>query len=459
MLEFPPRGSGEPGRLESAPNRTWTSPDKLDDAWTWVPGKVLLGAWNGRPLGRSDDRHMVTVAGSRAGKSRTVLIPNLLNYPGSSIVLDPKGELARKTAAHLRAQNRDVVILDPFGETGEPSRNYNPFHELGDRRPSDVPPDAALLADALIIGNEKDPHWTDAAKNLIKGLALYMLASDAANAHLGYLRELLHADEDRLKALFKIMADTPSNVYGGIIRNTGTSFMGKLIGSPRELQSILSTAQEQTAPLDDIVHISRQSDFRFSDLRKTPVTVFLVLPGIRLGTHARWLRLLVQQAMASLERHPGKPGELPIWFILEEFAALGYMRTIETAAGFMAGYGVKLWTILQDFSQLKAHYPNSWETFLGNAGIIQAFGNIDITTTEHLSKMMGNTQVIEMQDVFVSASQRAHGDAGRRENIRNTRLMDPDEISFYFARETWRQLILRPGHNPIYMDRLEKPGN
>jgi hypothetical protein len=79
---------------------------------------------------------------------------------------------------------------------------------------------------------------------------------------------------------------------------------------------------------------------------------------------------------------------------MDEFAALGKMDVIETAAGLMAGYGVKLWPILQDLSQLKRHYPQSWETFLGNAGLHQFFGNTDLTTLEHVSKRLGKTAVL-----------------------------------------------------------------
>jgi type IV secretion system protein VirD4 len=454
MLEFPPRGSGKPDRLEFTPHQTWISPDELGDSWTWSPGKVLLGEWNNRLLGRYDDRHMVTVAGTRSGKSYTVLGPNLRRYPGSCIVLDPKAELVKSTASARRALGSRVIVLDPFGETGGPSANYNPFHELGDRREQDMAADALLMADALIIANEKDPHWTESAKNLIRGISLYMLAVDRPGAHLGRLRQALHLDVDGLKELLKAMAAADSDLFSGIIRNVGTAYLGKLEATPTEFQSILSTAQEQTAPLDDIVPISKHSDFRFGDLRREMVTVYLVLPGMRMGTHARWLRLLVQQAMAAMERYPGDREHLPVWFVLEEFAALGYMRSIETAAGFMAGLGVMMWSVLQDFTQLRTHYPKSWETFLGNAGLIQAFGNSDVTTTEHLSKMMGSTQVIEAQDVFVNASQRAHGDTGRRENVRNVPLLEASEISYHFARDTNRQLVLMPGRPPIYMNRF-----
>ncbi len=83
----------------------------------------------------------------------------------------------------------------------------------------------------------------------------------------------------------------------------------------------------------------------------------------------------------------------PVLLILEEMAALGRMAAIEKASGYIAGFGVKLFCILQDLSQLKAHYPQSWETFLANSGVITAHGTTDQTTTEYLSKRLGLTEI------------------------------------------------------------------
>jgi type IV secretion system protein VirD4 len=112
--------------------------------------------------------------------------------------------------------------------------------------------------------------------------------------------------------------------------------------------------------------------------------------------------------------------------------------------------------VLQDFSQLKTHYPNSWETFLGNAGIIQAFGNTDLTTTEYLSKLMGQTEIVQRQQVWMSSHQMGIGDAGVREQFRSVPLLAPDELAFHFARETNRQLLLLPGHRPVFMERMSR---
>lgn len=451
MQEFPPRGSGNPKRRAFLPGATWVTPSDLDERWTWAPGKMLLGVDGQRLIGYGDDRHVVTVAGPRAGKSKTVLEPNLLRYPGSAIVLDPKGELVKSTS-QTRRKLGPVYVLDPFGELPGASDSYNPFEELAASRPEHVAPNASLLADALIIGNEKDPHWTDAAKNLIRGLVLHLLTTDGPAGGLFELRRLLNADMDTLERTLKAMA--ASSAFDGDIANTGTSFLGKLISSEREFQGILSTAQEQTAPLQDVLRISKSSNFMLSDLKKETVTIYLVLPGMRIGTHFRWLRLIIQQAMNAMEQTKTRPGALPVWFVLEEFSVLGYMKSIETAAGFMAGFGVKLWSVLQDLTQLKTHYPNSWETFLGNAGLIQAFGNFDLTTTKYLSDLMGQTSVMEEQNTFVTSAQRSHGDDGIRQSLRSVPLLSPPEIAFYFARETMRQLVLIPGGSPLYLSRL-----
>jgi len=450
--EFPPRGSGQPGRPEAPPSQHWGHPTQLGNSWDWKPGRVLLGRWEQRLFGRDDDRHIVTVAGSRAGKSSTVLIPNLRRYPGSVFVIDPKGELARATAAHRARMGQRVFVLDPYDETGVPTASHNPFSELGMGKPEHVAADAAQLADALIISNNKDPHWTDSAKNLIRGLTLYLMSSSSTLPTLREVRRLLNATPPELDAVFTAMVESPA--FDGIVANIGAAFLGKKESGGRELQGILSTAQEQTAPLDDIVRITNRSDFKLSDLRSGKISIYLVLPAMRMGTHYRWLRLVVQQALAAMERAPVPRGSLPVWFVLEEFPALGHMRSIETAAGLMAGFGVKLWSVLQDLTQLKTHYPHSWETFLGNAGIIQAFGNADVTTTEHFSKMLGMTQVVERQDIRVSGQAMAHGDLGRRENLRSVRLLDANEITQWFARESGLQLILVPGRPPIYMQRL-----
>lgn len=467
-VRFPPRGSSS-GSDDAPPSATWANPSDLGPGWEWRPGKILLGEWQGRLIGDpdqkavgrdGDDRNLCTFAGSRAGKTRTILIPNLLRYSGSAVVIDPKGELARATARHRQDQLGQVVaVIDPFGVSGLVSASFNPLADLDPDSDTFID-DVGAVADALIVDLEKDPHWTDSAKTVIILVILYMFASEGPRTlvrlrHIllgaeGYLSGRPDGDEDR--DLFLFYRLSLMDAYDGLMGVMARSFVDK---GDRELGSVLSTAREQTRFLDSrpLARTLQDSTISLRDLKRRGITIYLCLPAGRLATHFRWLRLVITLALLELERDPTVP-EHAVLLMLEEFAALQHMRPIERAAGFMAGFGVRMWSVLQDINQLKAIYPKSWETFIGNAGVIQAFGNVDLATTEHLSKMLGTTQLVQINKVWTSASAMSAGDTGLRENIRDVPLLAPNEVAAGFARETNRQLILVPGRPPIYLNKV-----
>lgn len=464
---FPPRGSARPGRAETAPRGIWMPDDQLDASWTYderkTPRAMLLGTKAGRLIGHTDDRHAVMEAGSRGGKSATIIIPNLLRYRGSVVVIDPKGEIAAATAHVRAAMGQKVFICDPLNLRGRGTHGHNPCRELLRSSKEMLSADAAKLADALIIENLKEPHWPNSAKLLIKGLVLYLVMCDRQNLSLRTVRRLL-SDIRELHSVLQVMAVT--DALNGTIRNAGAPFLAKfrmVKGCPEandEMLSVLATCNAETWPLDDLDAVFSRHDFDLEvfSTSETPTTVYLILPATLIPTHSKWLRIFVTQLISAMERKPIHRDRLPLWLILEEFAALGYMRSIEAAAGYCAGFGVKLWTILQDLTQIKTHYPNSWETFLGNAGLIQSFGNVDMTTTRYLSEMLGQTTIVEEQTGFVSAQQRGHGDDGVRQNLRSVPLLSPSEITFHFARENMNQIVLIPGKRPFFLDRLPIQG-
>lgn len=459
---FPPRGTANRNRSDGALGASWGDPAWLPGSWTWQAGRACLGTWKGRLYGIDDDRHLVMVAGSRAGKTATMLLPNLKTYPGPCVVIDPKGELAAATAGE-RGRFGPVHVLDPFGITGQASASHNPFQELTRSKVENRAADAAQIADALIIEPQgaKDTHWTDSAKNLLTGLILFLLHTDPARATVRDLRELLNATPQELNDTFRIMA-TCDDYEDGAMANCGAAFLsmveyngdGEPVGFTGEMRSILSTARQQTGPLDQVAKVMDASSFSFADIGRQNLTIYLVLPASRIGTHYRWLRLFIMQALAAMEVNPIPRGRLPVWFILEEFASLGHVQAIESASGYMAGFGVKLWVILQDLTQLRRHYSQSWETFLGNAGVTLAFGNVDATTTKYLSDLLGQTTIIETQQQATTMAQREAGAMGRQTSLRTLPLMAPDEISLHFSRETQRVLVLVPGAQPIYLQRM-----
>ena len=372
--------------------------------------------------------HLLTLAPTRAGKGVGTVIPNLLTVPRSVLVIDPKGENA-KIAGEARKRFGAVHILDPFGVTGLPVSAYNPFGRL-DAESLDLGEDAASLSEALVMdppGQQSDAHWNEEAKALLSGLIMFAVAhEDQDRKTLATVREYLTLPPEKFRALLELMQD--STAAGGLIARAANRFLGK---SDREAASVMSSAQRHTHFLDSprIVAATARSDFQFSALRHDLTSIFLVLPPNRLDAYSRWLRLLVAQALQDIARdaEAAQAGsqrlKQPALFLLDEFAALGRLEAVERAMGLMAGYGLQLWPILQDMSQLRDLYGARANTFVANAGVLQTFGVNDFETAKWLSQSMGKETI-----GYQTESHRPGDIASTTQHIAARDLMTPDEI-------------------------------
>ena len=382
----------------------------------------------GKLLRYDGPAHLLTLAPTRAGKGVGTVIPNLLLAERSVLVIDPKGENA-KIAGEARKRFGAVHILDPFGVTGLPASAYNPLGRL-DAESLDLGEDAASLAEALVMdppGQQSEAHWNEEAKALLAGLIMFAVAhEDADRKTLATVREYLTLPPEKFRALLELMQD--STAAGGLIARAANRFLGK---SDREAASVMSSAQRHTHFLDSprIVAATARSDFQFSALRHDLTSIFLVLPPNRLDAYSRWLRLLVAQALQDIARdaEAAQAGaerlKQPSLFLLDEFAALGRLEAVERAMGLMAGYGLQLWPILQDMSQLKDLYGARANTFVANAGVLQTFGVNDFETAKWLSQMIGR------ETTGYQTESHKPGDAPSTSyNVTARDLMTPDEI-------------------------------
>ena len=364
------------------------------------------------------DGHLLTFAPTGGGKGVSAIIPNLLTYPGSVVIIDPKGENAAITARHRREMGQAVHILDPFGKLGDSATAFNPLDWInpdGD----EASEDAALLAEALAPpeGQSADPFWSNEARSLISGLLLYIAAHEPPEKrNLGRLRDFLSQGPKEWQKLLQEMQDSPNQ----LIAMAGNRMAQK---ADKEAASVMSTAQSHTHFLDSrkIRAVLEKTTVDLMALKKQPITVYLVLPAEQLQNHGRWLRLMITMLLRAVSRNEHQP-EHDVLFLLDEFAALGHLPMIKQAFGLMRGYGLRLWPILQDLPQLQGMYKDGWQTFIANAGAVQVFGTNDRATAEYVSKMLGQTTT--------DTGSKTHTTQGTSEStsVTGRPLMMPDEV-------------------------------
>ena len=407
-----------------------------------------------KPLHYEGDRHALTIAPTRAGKGVSAIIPNLLSYRGSVLVVDPKGENAMITANHRHAMGQDVHIVDPWGITGaNVLARFNPLDWLveGD---ADIAENAMLLADALVVPDGKgEGFWDEEAKAYLQGNILYVATDprEAGCRHLGRVRDLMLLDGDDLKALYQRMLESPHH----LVVSTGARCLQK---EERLLSNVIASAQSHTHFLDSarMRESLSASDFSFDALKTKPMSIYLVLPSDRLNAFNRWLRLLIQQAITVNARNIAVMPDKPVLFLLDEMPALGRLTMVEQAFGLMAGFGIQLWGIVQDVSQLKSIYGEGWETFIGNSGMIQYFGSRDRMTAEYFQALCGVTTVWNLSSAIARAFSTSSGQGGisTSSSTTTTETTAASQRQLAYADELMRmhrtkQLILIENLNPI----------
>lgn len=442
--------------------------------WQATAGRLIIGQITepatGAPrlLGHGggvrvqDDRNLATIAGPRSGKGETCIRPNLLTYSGSMFIIDPKGEhaaLERQTNARAK-MGHQVFILNPFDVPAAGlGVAFNPFDEL-DRNAPDFFDKLAVVVDALIVSSDKSsPFWDLAATDLIKLLVLWMyFTPETGAASLARLYRVLsgaeisltdeHNEDGSFRAAGLISIARHQEVDPELAAMAG-GFDGHM---GQTFENIRMTAKTQLSFLFGMRGLE-SSAFRLRDLKRKPTTIYLVLPASKLGTHYKWLRLILMLAVEVMESEPNTAQD--VVFLLEEFAALGRVSIIERCAALMPGFGMKLWFILQDLSQIRALYPQSWETLLDSCGTIQAFGNAGETTLKWLSARLGDVDVFDLKHAG-GGSADARSGTFYQEQIRRLPLMPPEAIRLTFARNSPDRLmlLLRKDHKPAQVSRL-----
>jgi len=417
------------------------------EEWTHQFKGQKQGLFMGRSLynpflniGMEDSRHMMTIAGTRAGKGATSIIPNLLLWEGSALVIDPKGTNAAVTAKRRKAMGQNVQIIDPFKilKDQDPSACFNPLQGLNPNTPN-IREQINTIAEALVVPdkNQKEKHWDDGAKTIIAGMIAHLVSSPAyPNPNLSMLRDLISTLPDKQA---EIWADMSLNEEAGRLAMDAAFRIIRGIGT-NEISSIISNADKHTEWLSSpaMKNVLSRSSFNFSELKDKPTTVYLILPPEYLETHNRFLRLFVNLVISQMS--VGGRAKVPVLMLMDEFLALGRMEEVEKAFGLMAGYNLFLWPFVQDLGRLKDLYGKSVNAFIANSRAVQVFGIADEETKEFISKYLG--------DKISGSSMKMN-----RMNW-SVKLRQPNEVSIDIAPETGRQYILRSGKAPMVLEKV-----
>ncbi|MCV0423975.1 MAG: type IV secretory system conjugative DNA transfer family protein [Roseibium sp.] len=414
----------------------WAETRDVKDSGLLFDTGVVVGGWPTRcgtkMLRHDGPEHVLAFAPTRSGKGVGLVLPTLLSWEESALVLDIKGENYALTAGWRVSQGQKIYRFDPAADRG--SVRYNPLQEvrLGtDHEIADCQNIAIMIIDP--DGTGLKDFWMQEGYGWLCTAILHVLyrikKQENRTATLADVRAFMSIGDDKepetisekalaaaAKAAFngeeddsfnRLLKDMENYEHGREIVNDevrlGAARMRKR--SSNERSGVHSTGTSQLALYSDpiVARNISESDFRIADLMngETPATLYIVIPPSDIARLRPLVRILLNQFLTRLTSHMAFEGGRSVkhykhrmLLMLDEFTSVGKLEIFEKAIAFMAGYGLKAFVIVQDLTQLQKAYGRE-QSIISNCHIRIAYAPNTMETAKVLSDMAGKTTLVQ----------------------------------------------------------------
>ena len=412
---------------------TWGCPQTVNRQFAQKRSKILTRHVR---LGLDSKKHrrslnVLVIGGSGAQKTRSYVLPNILEANTNYVITDPKMEVLLATGGWLKSQGYEIRVLNLVNL--EASDGYNPFRYLRDEK------DVLKLVNNLIQAttpkgqNSSDPFWEKSETALLQAIIL-LLFQEAPPSEQNFsmvmkvleYAEVKEEDEDHISPLDMLFAKLERDKPNSVAVRQYKVF--KLAAGKTAKSILVSTAVRLAAfNLPQIKAITDHDDMDLYTLGERKVALYAVIPDND-QTFSFLVSLLYAQAFQALYYSADQVhhGALPrhVHFVLDEFAAMplpGFTRELAT----MRSRNISASTIIQNMAQIKELYKDSWETIPGNSDSILYLGGNESSTHEYVSKMLGKATI----DTKTHGETKGrNGSWSTNQQMSGRELLMPDEV-------------------------------
>jgi type IV secretion system protein VirD4 len=422
---------------------------------------ILIGKHKNKFLEFFGNEFMFVAAPTRSGKGVAIVIPNLLHYPDSVMVLDVKNENWDLTAG-FRAKYQDVYLFSPNptpqivnGEKIYRSHRYNPLDYISRdefERMKDIG-DIANIFFPANSGNDTSDYFNSQAQRLFTGLVLYMIETPERPCTLAELMRIAESPVPLNDWIVQTIEQRKSE--GRELSAECVQALMSYAGNPAENTrgGIDSTMKAPLIIFTDpvVASATSYSDFRLDEVRKKKMTIYVGIQPNALPRFSKLLNIMFSQLLGINtqvlpEQDDGLKHQCLV--LLDEFTALGKIEIVQKSVAYMAGYNMRLMLIFQSKSQVEGVY--------GKDGAKDIFANmacqVEYTPTEQdqaeeLSRKLG-TQTVKGKSVSRNRGKGGGGSVSTSDQSRA--LMLPQELKEMDAE---KEIIFFRRTPPIFCDK------
>jgi len=380
----------------------------------------------------------------RSGKGVSCVIPNMLNWAGSAVVIDVKKEIFEITSGYREKHGQTIYVFDPLG-ADKKSHCINIFDGI-DRSRETLSSEVQKIAHSL-MPDGKEKFWDEGGRSIFIGIALYLLET---NKHCS-IPEILAFTEGSTN-----LQDKMFNIIDSEESNDMSPYAVSLLREYAEMESdsklvpgYLATFKNHlSAFTSTLVRAATDSNsFNFSDLKKKKITVYLVVRPEDMSALGKLFGVILDRLVFSLTKGKVKQGEQGrVLFMCDEFPALGALNRIKKGAAFLGGYGVRMCIIYQNYAQLEDVYgAHGAREITGLMHERIHFASSDIDEAKKISAELGQRTVKGVSRSFNKLSTSKSVSEASKDLMSASNLMRLDEE---------KQIILAAGQRPILCNKI-----
>lgn len=410
--------------------------------------------------------NVMVIGGSGSGKSRFYVKPNLMQANTSYVCTDPKGELLRSTGKMLEHYGYKIKVFNLIDM--DHSNNYNPFEYIYDVNGNYSATAVIKMVNVLMKNTQKegggggDQFWDDSTKALLAALCFYLVeCEDKSKQNFSEVMRLLKKaevkeGEDNYQSDLDLIFDALENsekYKKDDITVTEKMTELKLIDLAKKAKPasqymclkyykdfkkaagdtaksiLISTAVRlQAFNIPEVMDLTCCDNLHLEELGDEKQALYIIIPSSDDTFNFLAAMMYTQMFDVLYDRANFKyGGRLPthVRCLLDEFANVGTIPRFEELLATMRSMEISANVIIQNLSQLKKMYKDSWENVLGNCDSLLFLGGQEPTTLEHISKMLGKETIDTRSN---NRTKGRNGSTSENDGILGRELMTIDEL-------------------------------
>ena len=440
--------------------------------------------------------NVMVIGGSGSGKSRFYVKPNLMQSNTSYVCTDPKGELLRSTGKMLESYGYKIKVFNLIDMAH--SHNYNPFNYIYDVDGNYSATAVIKMVNVLMKNTSKegggggDQFWDDSTKALLAALCFYLVeCEDKSMQNFSEVMKLLKKAEvkegsddyqsdldlifdalefpdkykteeaehnEQFKSLNLIdLAKTakPANRY--MCLKYYKDFK-KAAGDTAKSILISTAVRLQAFNIPEVMDLTCCDNIHLEIIGDEKTVMYIIIPSSDDTFNFLAAMMYTQLFDVLYDRANFKHGgRLPfhVRCLLDEFANVGTIPRFEELLATMRSMEISANVIIQNLSQLKKMYKDSWENVLGNYDSLLFLGGQEPTTLEHVSKTLGKETIDTRSH---NRTRGKNGSTSENDGILGRELMTVDELKVMKDNEC---ILFVRGIYPFFCDKfvIEKHPN